>query len=57
MFEHVLDTLDCDPSDVLFMDHNRLNVEAAQVFGIQAVEVVGLQEAEQALVAFHMIRP
>ncbi len=55
VFEHVLSTLDCDPSVVLFMDDNRLNVEAAQAFGMPAVEVAGLQAAEQALTAFQII--
>lgn len=57
VFEHVMETLDCDPSTVLFIDDNRLNVEAAQAFGMQAVEAVGLQEAEQVLAAFRIIRP
>jgi HAD superfamily hydrolase (TIGR01493 family) len=57
VFEHVMETLDCDPAAVFFMDDNRLNVEAAQAFGMLAVEVAGLQGAEQALTAFQIIRP
>jgi putative hydrolase of the HAD superfamily len=57
VFEHVMEQLDCEPSAVLFMDDNRLNVEAAQAFGMQAVEVAGLQAAERALVAFQIIQP
>ena len=56
VFEHVLETLDCDPAAVLFMDDNRLNVEAAQAVGMQAVEAAGLQAAERALAAFEIIR-
>jgi glucose-1-phosphatase len=48
-FEHVIDTLDCDASAILFLDDNRLNVEAAQRIGIKAVQVKGVWEAERAL--------
>ena len=57
VFEHVMETLDCEPSAVLFLDDNRLNVEAARAAGMQAVEVAGLQQAEQTLTVFQIIRP
>ena len=56
VFEHVVEALDCDPAAVLFMDDNRLNVEAAQAVGMQAVEAAGLRAAERALAAFQIIR-
>jgi glucose-1-phosphatase len=49
-FQHVMDTLDCGASTILFLDDNRLNVEAAQRMGIKAVQVKGVREAERALV-------
>jgi putative hydrolase of the HAD superfamily len=49
-FQHVIDTLDCGPSAILFLDDNRLNVEAAQRLEIRAIQVKGVQEAERALV-------
>jgi putative hydrolase of the HAD superfamily len=57
VFEHVVETLDCAAPAVLFMDDNRLNVEAARAAGMQAVEVAGPQEAEQALAVFQIITP
>jgi len=49
-FEHVLESLDCRPSQVLFFDDNLLNIEAAQKLGMHAVRVRGLVEAQQALI-------
>ena len=54
-FQHVIDTLECAPSAILFLDDNRLNVEAAQRMGIRAVQVKGVQGAERALVAAGVI--
>ena len=49
IFEHVVEALDCAPSAVLFLDDNRLNVEAGQRFGMQAVRVQGPVEAARIL--------
>ncbi len=38
-FEHVVDSLGCMPAQVLFLDDNSLNVEAAQSFGMHAIRV------------------
>ncbi len=54
VFEHVLNTLGCSPSSVLFLDDNQLNVDAAQTLGFQAIVVQGLQEAQQTLVDFNI---
>jgi putative hydrolase of the HAD superfamily len=55
-FQHVMDTLDCHASDILFLDDNRPNVEAAQRMGIRAVQVKGVQGAERALVEAGVIQ-
>src|ERR1700723_1237658 len=49
-FEHVVDSLDCRPEQVLFLDDNTLNVDAAKRFGMQAVRVRGIDETKRALV-------
>ena len=41
-FEHVLQSLQLKPAQVLFYDDNVINVEAAQALGIQAVEARGI---------------
>jgi putative hydrolase of the HAD superfamily len=48
-FEHVLDSLGCRPAQVLFLDDNLLNVEAAQGLGMDAFRVRGAAEAEGVL--------
>ncbi len=40
-FEHVLETLDCRPREVLFLDDNQINIDAAHRIGMQAVRVRG----------------
>jgi putative hydrolase of the HAD superfamily len=48
-FEHVVDSLGCMPGQVLFLDDNSLNVDAAQSFGMHAIRVLGATEAQRAL--------
>jgi putative hydrolase of the HAD superfamily len=48
-FEHVIEVFGCVPSQVLFLDDNQLNVEAASRAGLQAVQVRGPKEARRAL--------
>jgi glucose-1-phosphatase len=48
-FHHVIRSLHCAPKEVLFLDDNRLNVEAAQRVGIRAAVVKGVAAAERAL--------
>ena len=43
-FEHVLEVLDCRASQVLFLDDNALNIEAARAVGMQAQQVRGAHE-------------
>jgi len=48
-FEHVLQSLNCDPSAILFLDDNEINVKAARSVGIIAYRAEGAQEAEKIL--------
>jgi glucose-1-phosphatase len=54
-FEDVVATLRCSPQQVLFLDDNRLNVEAAMSIGMHAARVVGPIEAQRVLVEFGII--
>lgn len=49
-FQHVVESLDCKPEQVLFLDDNVLNVEAARRLGMQAVRVQGIAETRAALI-------
>jgi putative hydrolase of the HAD superfamily len=54
-FEHAVDSLGCKPGQVLFLDDNSLNVEAAQRFGMHAVRVRGAAEAQRVLTGLGII--
>jgi glucose-1-phosphatase len=49
-FVHVVESLGCRPEQVLFLDDNTLNVEAAKHFGMQAVRVQGIGETRKVLI-------
>lgn len=49
VFEHVMAELNCEPSHVLFLDDNRLNVEGARRVGMHAARVCGVEEAARVL--------
>ena len=49
-FEHVVAATGCPADRILFLDDNRMNVEAAQAVGWRAERVPGVAEARQALV-------
>jgi putative hydrolase of the HAD superfamily len=49
-FEHVVTTLSCRPEQVLFLDDNTLNIDAANRFGMQAVRVRGIDETARVLI-------
>jgi len=51
-FEQVVESLDCRPEQVLFLDDNMLNIDAAKRFGMQAVRVQGTDECKRALLQF-----
>jgi len=55
VFEHVVDSLGCAPHQVLFLDDNKLNVDAAKDFGMHAARVVGPREAQRVLVELRII--
>ncbi len=38
-FELCLDVADCEPGDVLYVDHERANLEAATALGIRTIEL------------------
>lgn len=48
-FEHVLQSLNCDPTAILFLDDNEINVKAARSVGIIAYRTQGAQETEKIL--------
>ncbi len=48
-FEHVLQSLGCRAGEVLFLDDNVLNVEAARQLGMRAEQVRGVLEAQHTL--------
>ena len=56
-FHHVTETLNCAADEVLFLDDNQLNVEAAKRVGMKAVQVKGVKAAEQALVEAGVMAP
>jgi len=49
-FRHVIAALGCEAQEVVFLDDNQLNVDAARKIGMTAVRVKGPAEAEQALI-------
>jgi len=49
IYQHVLEALGCDPDTMLYIDDNRLNVEAARSLGIQAVEAKGVNALQRVL--------
>ncbi len=48
-FHHVLESLGCESREVLFLDDNLLNVDAARALGMHAALVRGATEARLAL--------
>jgi glucose-1-phosphatase len=54
-FDHVAKSLGCMPGEVLFLDDNSLNTEAAKSFGMHAIRVQGAAEARRALTELGII--
>ena len=50
-FVHALESLECPPERVLFMDDNAANVETAHMLGINAFTVTGLEGVQSVLQA------
>jgi len=49
-YRRALQSLQCTPSQVLFLDDSAVNIEAARKLGLHVVRVRGAEEAERALV-------
>ena len=45
IFHHVVAELACDPAEILFLDDNTLNVDAARAVGLDAHKTVGVAPA------------
>jgi glucose-1-phosphatase len=48
-FQHVIDTLKCGANEILFLDDNQLNVDAATKLGMNAFQAKGISAAERIL--------
>lgn len=57
IFAHVLQSLDLPADDVLFVDDNVLNVEAAAAAGLSARQVRGVAQTRQVLAEYALARP
>ena len=55
-FQYVIETLGRSATEILFLDDNKLNVEAAKRTGMKAVQVRGAEEAEEVLSEFRVIQ-
>jgi putative hydrolase of the HAD superfamily len=55
-FAHVLNSLGCHPSSVLFFDDNELNVKSAREMGLMAYQAKGPQEVEDILVDMKILK-
>jgi putative hydrolase of the HAD superfamily len=51
VFLHVAETLGCEPTAILFLDDQPLNVDAARAAGLQSAQASGVRGAEAALIA------
>ncbi len=49
IFEHVLHDLGRNPEQVVFLDDNQVNVDAARALGLQAYRTVGLEQVQTVL--------
>ena len=45
IYRHVIAKLACDPSEILFLDDNTINIDAAEAVGLDAHKVVGVAPA------------
>ena len=48
-FQYVVNAMSCKPSEILFLDDNRMNVDAARRVGMKAERVNGIGQAEKML--------
>lgn len=55
-FEHALESLDCSPGAIVFIDDNQLNVDAARRVGIHAHRTLGPLDAREVLDRYGLLR-
>jgi putative hydrolase of the HAD superfamily len=48
-FHQVIDSLNCNAAEILFLDDNSLNTDAASQIGIASFQVRGVTEAREVL--------
>jgi putative hydrolase of the HAD superfamily len=56
-FEYVLQSLNCDPAAILFLDDNEINIMGARSVGMIAYLAKGPQEAENILEEIGILTP
>jgi FMN phosphatase YigB (HAD superfamily) len=56
IFEHVVEGLGCDPSAVLFLDDNQLNVDGARSVGLDAHRVTGVRDSRELLASHGLLK-
>jgi len=56
IFEHVVEGLGCAPAEVMFLDDNQLNVEAARSVGLDAHRVTGVEDSRRLLAMHGLLR-
>jgi len=56
-FEYVLQSLNCDPEAILFLDDNEINIKGARSVGMIAYLAKGPQEAENILEEIGILTP
>lgn len=57
IYRHVVESLACAPSEILFLDDNQINVDGARAVGLTAVRAVGVEEARSVLAAHRLLEP
>jgi glucose-1-phosphatase len=55
IYRHVVESLGCAPSEILFLDDNQLNVDGARAVGLTAYRAIGVEEARSVLAAHHLL--
>jgi putative hydrolase of the HAD superfamily len=48
-FRYVINALSCEPSEILFLDDSRMNVDAARLVGMKAERACGIDQVEKIL--------
>lgn len=56
IYNYVLDALQVAPEEILFIDDNQVNIDTAQLMGIQAHRVKGIEEAKKVLNSYNVLK-